>query len=109
MTKRLLAFQAQVFQALAHPTRIAIVEALRDGDVNASVLPGRLQVEAAQVSLHLTVLRTQQLVQLETRGSHVYYSLTDPRVLRAMDVIKESFYIRVGQSAVAPTDSDSKR
>lgn len=28
-------FKAQVFQAFAHPTRIAIVEALRDGEVGA--------------------------------------------------------------------------
>ena len=109
MTERLRAFQAQVFQALAHPTRIAIVEALRNGDVSAGALPGRLQIEAAQVSTHLTVLRTQRIVQVHNRDNQVYYSLSDPLLLRVVDLIKQSFFAQLGQSAAGLPDENSER
>ena len=50
-------FKAQIFQALAHPTRIAIIEALRDGELPAGRLLDLLQVEQANLSQHLAVLR----------------------------------------------------
>lgn len=109
MTQQLHAFQAQVFQGLAHPTRIAIVEALRQGDVSASALPGQLQIEAAHLSTHLTVLRDKQVVTVQARGNHIYYSLSDPALLQAMDLIKQSFYARVGQPKTPRVDRDSER
>ena len=44
MPSQLRAYQATVFQALAHPTRIAIVEALRDGELSAGALQARLGI-----------------------------------------------------------------
>ena len=108
MTKQLQAFQAQIFWALAHPTRIAIVDALRHGSVTATALLGQLQVEASQVSTHLTVLRDQQVVEVHTQGNYVYYSLSDPLLLQAMDTITQSFYRRLGQSQASRTSDDAE-
>jgi DNA-binding transcriptional ArsR family regulator len=78
VTTPLRAFKAEIFQALAHPTRIAIVEALRDGELGAGALGASLQIEQANLSQHLAVLRSKQVVVSRKAGNQVYYSLRDP-------------------------------
>jgi DNA-binding transcriptional ArsR family regulator len=55
-------FKAEVFQALAHPTRIHIAECLEDGEQPVGVLIERLGIEPANLSQHLAVLRAKGLV-----------------------------------------------
>ena len=78
MPNQLRAYKASVFQALAHPTRIAIIEILRDGEVSAGALLEQLDVEQANLSQHLTVLRNKQIVVNRKEGNQVFYSLRNP-------------------------------
>jgi ArsR family transcriptional regulator len=84
-------FKAGIFQALAHPTRIAIVEALRDGEVTAGALLTRLDVEQANLSQHLAVLRAKQVVVGRKSGNQVYYTLRHPVLLQVLDLLKQYF------------------
>jgi len=54
MHEPLRRFKADIFQALAHPTRIAIVEVLRDGELPAGRLIDKLGLEQAML---LSILR----------------------------------------------------
>ena len=56
MPDTLRQFKANIFQALAHPTRIAIVEVLRDGELPAGAIIERLGLEQANASQHLSDL-----------------------------------------------------
>ncbi|HSW51566.1 MAG TPA: helix-turn-helix domain-containing protein [Bryobacteraceae bacterium] len=47
-------------QELAYPTRIAILELLRDGELSAGAMQERLGIEQANLSQHLTVLRSRE-------------------------------------------------
>ena len=85
-------FKAQVFQALAHPTRIAILEALRDGELPAGQLMARLQVEQANLSQHLAVLRARHVVVNRKAGNQVYYAVRDPVIVQMLDLLRQSFY-----------------
>ena len=99
MNSPLRNFKAQVFQALAHPTRIAIVEALRDGEVGAGALLTQLQVEAANLSQHLAVLRAKQIVVSRKAGNQVYYSLRNPLLLQVLDLLKQYFNEHLTEAA----------
>ena len=80
-------FKAEVFQALAHPTRIHIAECLQDGEVPVSALLKRVGIQAANLSQHLAVLRAKGLVTYRKEGTQVVYALRDPllsEVLRNM-------------------------
>lgn len=99
MTSPLRAFKAQVFQALAHPTRIAIVEALRDGEVSAGTLMAQLGVEQANLSQHLTVLRTKQIVVGRKVGNQVYYTLRDPALIQVLDLLRQYVSAQLQQTA----------
>ena len=71
-------FKAEVFQALAHPTRIHIAECLQDGELPVSVLLERVGIEPANLSQHLAVLRAKGLVVNRKEGTQVFYALRDP-------------------------------
>jgi DNA-binding transcriptional ArsR family regulator len=71
-------FKADVFAVLAHPTRIHIVECLRDGERSVSELIEQIQVEPANASQHLAVLRSKELVVTRKEGNLVFYALRDP-------------------------------
>lgn len=98
MNHALRQFKAQVFQALAHPTRIAIVEALRDGEVAAGVLVEQLQLEQANASQHLAVLRSKQIVVNRKVGNQVYYSLRDPVLIEVLDLLRRYFYSHLNET-----------
>ncbi len=80
--------KARLFQALAHPTRIAILEALRDGEVGAGALGEQLQVEQANLSQHLAVLRARHVVVSRKAGNQVFYTVRDPVLIEVLDLLK---------------------
>jgi len=84
-------FKAEVFQALAHPTRIAVVEALRDGELSAGQLLTRLKLEQSNLSQHLAVLRAKQVVVSRKAGNQAYYALRDPVLTQVLDLLKRYF------------------
>jgi DNA-binding transcriptional ArsR family regulator len=98
MPESLRRFKAEFFQALAHPTRIAIVELLRDGELSAGALIERLGVEQANASQHLTVLRARHIVVNRKVGNQVFYSVRDRLILDVLDVMKRYFYAHLAES-----------
>jgi len=81
-------YKASIFQALAHPTRIAILELLKDGELPVSVILDRLALEPANGSQHLAVLRTKQIVVSRKEGNQVFYTLRDPRLIQVMEIMR---------------------
>jgi len=92
-------FKAEIFQALAHPTRIAIVETLRNGEKSAGQIIEELKIEQANASQHLTVLRSKQVVVNRKEGNQVFYSLRDPVLMEVLDILKRYFYSQLSHSA----------
>jgi DNA-binding transcriptional ArsR family regulator len=99
MQDSLRRFKAGVFQALAHPTRIAIVELLRDeGDVPVSRIYERLGLEQANVSQHLAVLRSKQIVVGRKDGNQVFYSLRDQILGGVLDLVRQYFHAHLTEA-----------
>ena len=109
MDSPLRTFKAQIFQALAHPTRIAIVEALRDGEVSAGDLLEQVPVEQANLSQHLAVLRARQVVNARKVANQVYYTLRDPVLIDVLDLLKKYFYAHLNQNAAMLNEMDAGR
>jgi DNA-binding transcriptional ArsR family regulator len=86
--------KAAIFQALGHPTRIAILELLEHGEISAGALIKALgsvltNVSQANVSQHLAVLRAQQIVVSRKAGNLVFYSVRDPVILTVLALLRE--------------------
>ena len=91
MPDSLRRFKAELFQALGHPTRIAIVEALRDGELTAGQLIAELGIEQANASQHLSVLRAKSIVVNRKAGNQVFYALRDPVLIEILDILRGYF------------------
>ncbi|MGH9593118.1 MAG: ArsR/SmtB family transcription factor [Bryobacteraceae bacterium] len=98
MKQDLRRFKAGIFQALAHPTRIAIVEALRNGEMPAGRIIEDLGLEQANASQHFAVLRSKQVVVNRKEGNQVFYSLRDPVLIDVLDILKRYFYSQLSQT-----------
>ena len=92
MQNLLRQYKAGVFQALGHATRIAIVEILRDGELSAGAIGERLGIEQANVSQHLAILRSRQIVASRKEGNQVFYSVRNPVLLQVLDIMREYFH-----------------
>jgi DNA-binding transcriptional ArsR family regulator len=108
MPESLRRFKADFFQALAHPTRIAIVELLRDGELSAGALIERLGVEQANASQHLTVLRAKHIVVNRKAGNQVFYSVRDPLILEVLDVMRRYFYAHLAEGQAIMNEIESE-
>jgi DNA-binding transcriptional ArsR family regulator len=98
MQDSLRRFKADIFQALAHPTRIAILELLSDGELSAGTLIEKLGLEQANISQHLAVLRAKQLVTNRKVGNQVFYSVRDPLIIQVLDLMRTYFHAHLKES-----------
>ena len=80
-TQERLKAQAKVLKALAHPTRLLLVEELARKSKCVCVLTDAAGMDISTVSKHLAVLRNAGIVEDEKRGLQVFYSLKTPCVL----------------------------
>jgi DNA-binding transcriptional ArsR family regulator len=91
-------FKADIFQALAHPTRIAILELLSNGELSAGALIEKLGMEQANVSQHLAVLRAKQIVSNRKAGNQVFYSVRDPIIIEVLNLMRTYFHAHLKES-----------
>jgi len=98
MPDSLRQFKAEIFQALAHSTRIAILDQLREGELTVGTFVERLDLEQANLSQHLGVLRARQIVVTRKVGNQVFYSVRDPLIFKMLDLMRRYFQKQVGES-----------
>lgn len=99
MNDELRRFKADIFQALANPTRIAIVELLRDeGEVPVGTIYETLGVEQANASQHLAVLRSKRIVLTRKQSNFVYYRLRDPLIGKVLDILRRYFHAHFSEA-----------
>ncbi len=97
-TAHSLPTRAKLFRGFADESRLAIIEALRDGPRNVGDVVEDTGLSQSNVSNHLACLRDCGLVLREPRGRYAYYRLTDSRVsalLRTADALLDDVAMSV--------------
>jgi ArsR family transcriptional regulator len=95
----LRSYKASLFQALSNPTRIAIVEVLRAGELSAGAIQEQLGIEQANLSQHLAILRSRQIVVNRKEGNQVFYSLRSAVLLEVLDIMRRYFQANLTEAA----------
>lgn len=80
---------AEICKALADPKRLLILNALRDGEKTVGNLATGLDLPQATVSQHLAILRQRSLVYSRRHGVNVFYTIANPKIIRAFDLLRE--------------------
>jgi len=88
--------RAQVIKAMAHPTRLFIVDELAKGERCVCELRDMIGADISTVSKHLSVLKQAGIVEDEKRGLQVWYSLKIPCILNFFRCVEDVLKANVG-------------
>jgi DNA-binding transcriptional ArsR family regulator len=78
---------AQYFSALSEPSRLRILNYLREGERNVGELAEVCECSQANVSRHLSTLAKHGMVVREGRGTAVYYRIADESIYALCDLV----------------------
>ena len=82
-------FQADLSKTMANPLRLAILHFLRDGEKKVNELAELIGVSQSNVSQHLALMRQRQIVKTRKLGTNIYYSVSNPKISQACDMVRE--------------------
>jgi len=85
----LYSLKAELCKTFADPKRLMIIEELQAGERSVGELAKGLSVPHAVASRHLAVLRERGAVKSRRDGTNIYYSLTDPRIGEACQLVHQ--------------------
>lgn len=106
LSPEVLELVAERFRVLSEPTRLQILNVLMDGERSVSELVEETGLNQANVSKHLSLLRSSGYVERRKDGLYAYYSLTDPSVSELCDIMCGRLEAQVEeQSAILATGS----
>ena len=81
--------QADVCLALGNPRRLQILNLLKEGERSVSVLIEKVNINKANMSQHLSVLKQKGLVLTRREGTTIYYRLASPRISEACSIMRD--------------------
>ncbi|MCK4177271.1 ArsR/SmtB family transcription factor [Aciditerrimonas ferrireducens] len=88
---------AEMCKALNEPKRLMVLYALAERPRSVGELAAYLDAPQSNTSQHLAVLRDRGLVDVERRGNRVIYSLRYPKVIAAIDLLREVLNEEIGR------------
>lgn len=90
---------ADICSALADAKRILILYALAEQPMNVTDLAMRVNISQPAASRHLKMLRERGLVHAERQGLNIEYSLTEMRLIQALDLLRDVLRDRIHHRA----------
>lgn len=79
--------KSKIFNALADPARLEIIDFLRNGEKCVCEIIPHLGLVQPVVSRHLKILKDSGIVRDRKEGTKRFYSLTNPKICRVIDAI----------------------
>jgi ArsR family transcriptional regulator len=80
---------ANICKTLANPRRLEIIEVLRNDEFTATQLTQKIHISNANLSQHMKILIEKGVVLSRREGINVFYKLSDARITKACDMMRE--------------------
>ncbi|MBS3165208.1 winged helix-turn-helix transcriptional regulator [Candidatus Woesearchaeota archaeon] len=100
--KDLYRMHAELCKVFSNPTRLEILNLLREDSMSVTELIGKTGLSQANISQHLAIMKSKGTVSSERRGKNVYYRLTNPKIIRAFDIIRMVLSERIRKAGNNP-------
>lgn len=81
--------KAEFFRALGHPTRVRVLELLKDGEMTVGDLQAELGIDSSGASQHLSAMRRQGILEARKESTSVFYRVRDPRVFQLLESARQ--------------------
>ncbi len=101
--EELYRLQAEFCKGMAHPKRIQILRTLKGGEKTVTELAKTTGIPQANMSQHLSILRQFGLLNTRRDGTNIYYSISDPRIVEACDLVRTCIGDRLKKSQLILT------
>ena len=98
MERKLYEMHAQMCQVFTSPKRLEILNLLRDKELSVGQLAKLADIRQANLSQHLSILREKGIVETRREGTTIYYSLGNPKIGKAFDIIREMLLEKLAQT-----------
>ena len=87
--KELYRIHAELCKVFSNPTRLEILNLLRDKEMSVTELIEKTELSQANISQHLSIMKSKGIVISDRKGKNIYYRLTNPKIIKAFDIIRE--------------------
>lgn len=89
---------AEVCKTFGHPKRLMIISTLRDGEIPVSELSEATGIDPSNLSQHLHILRDKGLVRTRREGTKIFYKLSHPNIVKALDLMSAFLDKQIAES-----------
>ena len=96
--KELYEIHAEMCKVFSNPTRLEILNLLRDKESSVTELIEKTGLSQANISQHLSIMKSKGFVTSNRKGKNIYYKLTNPKIIKAFDIIREVLSERLEKS-----------
>ena len=80
---------AEICKVFSNPTRLMILDLLRDKEMSVTELIERTKLSQANISQHLSIMKSKGIVVSNRNGKNIYYKLANQKIIKAFDLIRE--------------------
>ena len=87
--KALYKIHAEMCKVFSNSTRLEILNLLRDKQLSVTELIEKTRLSQANISQHLSIMKSKGIVTSDRKGKNIYYKLTNPKIIKAFDIIRE--------------------
>jgi len=87
--KELYCIHSDMCKVFSNPTRLEILDILRNKEMSVTELVEKTKLSQANISQHLSIMKSKGIVSSSRKGKNIYYKLTNPKIINAFDIIRE--------------------
>jgi DNA-binding transcriptional ArsR family regulator len=89
MKEQVIALKAEILKAMAQPTRLRILECLRNGEKCICEIVPLIHGEQSNISRHISLMQKSHLVTTRKDGVRVMVKVRDPKIFDVLDRVSQ--------------------
>lgn len=87
--RELYEIHAEMCKVFSNSTRLEILNLLRNRELSVTELMKKTKLSQANISQHLSIMKSKGIVASNRKGKNICYKLTNPKIIEAFDIIRE--------------------
>lgn len=95
LDRQVYELHAEMCKVLSHAKRLQIVNTLRESEMTVSELVEKTGITMANLSQHLSMMRSRRILATRRVGNSIYYHLANPKMLKAFDTLREVLFEQI--------------
>ena len=93
--KELYKLHAEICKVFSNPTRLEILNLLRNREMSVTELIKMSNLSQANISQHLSIMKSKGIANSERKGKNIYYKLSNSKIIKAFDIIRDVLFERL--------------